>query len=80
VVSIERSSFHIEPLVLSLHFKGACSFYCKKTVSVAEAKICDLSILMGRRCKELIAMSQFCLAAILLIVGVSFLLQLEQII
>jgi hypothetical protein len=43
VISIERSSFHIEPLIfLFLNFKGTCSLNSKRPVSVAKAKICGL--------------------------------------
>jgi hypothetical protein len=47
VVSIERSSFGIEPLIFLLNFKGICSLNIKKTVSVAKDKTCSLSNSMG---------------------------------
>ncbi len=48
VISIERSSFRIEPLIFFFNLKGTCSLNSKKLVSAAKAKICGLSNSMGR--------------------------------
>jgi hypothetical protein len=46
LTSIERYSFHIEPLIFLLTFSGD-SLNSKKLVSPAKAKICGLSNSMG---------------------------------